>query len=406
MLALSFVAGCASVPTGTPRSVDLHAGAKALSRDNLSFNAQVLSNASQVESSFAANLESAPEPVTRLESAYTQQLGEDRLRIGDSVSSVGMWGSAVRFAGMQFGSRTIDRADVIAAAPLANSGLAVLPTVADALFASVGGPAVAFTNNNLSSTRGKWDPLKLTVKDVFGRSTAVDGPIIPRTRLAASGCDAFSVGIGRARRDFAIRSNEYGPLFANTTVSCGGPLGFTIESHGEYLQDEVAALGIGFARPVGPLGTVSVAFASSRAEQGSGWLARAGFEHRNSLFNIMLRSRLQSRAFREVGSLLLSDPIMERGLASIGMNVGEAANLSLAYATQLTWARERSNLLALKQSVSLGRGSLSMSAGHSFADDLDSSLFIHYNRPLGSVRVPRDVLQEVEVEAMLLPASP
>ena len=193
------------------------------------------------------------------------------------------------------------------------------------------------------------------------------------------------MGVGRVRRDYAITSNDYGPMFANTTVTCGAPLGFTVEGHGEYLADEVAALGLGVARRVGPIGTASLAFASSQADIGTGWLARVGFEHQNSLFNVMLRSRMQSREFREVGSITLADPIMERRLASVGVNSTEGSKLSLAYATQTTWARERSNVLALKQSVSVGRGSLSMSAGHSLADNFGSSLFISYKRPLGDV---------------------
>lgn len=198
------------------------------------------------------------------------------------------------------------------------------------------------------------------------------------------------------RRDYAITSNEYGPAFANTTVTCGAPLGFTIEGHGEYLADEVTALGLGVARRVGPLGTASFAYASSRAADGTGWLARFGFEHQNEVFSIAVRSRMQSREFREVGSVALSDPIMQRELASVGVNVAEGANLSLAYATQTTWARERMNLIALQQSMSVGRGSLSMSAGHSLEDNFGSSVFISYKRPLGFIRTTRSVIQEFD----------
>ena len=192
------------------------------------------------------------------------------------------------------------------------------------------------------------------------------------------------MGFGKVRRDYALLSNEYGPLFANTTVACAVPLGFTVEGHGEYLDDDVTALGVGLARQVGPIGTASVAFASSRTVAGdSGWLARFGFEHNNSLFNVALRSQLQSREFRDIGAVALEDPIMQRDLASIGLNVTDRANLALAYATQTTWERVRIDVIALKQSVSVGRGALSMSAGHSFEENFGSSVFISYKRPLG-----------------------
>ncbi len=74
---------------------------------------------------------------------------------------------------------------------------------------------------------------------------------------------------------------------------------------------------------------------------------------------------------------------MQRDLASVGLNVTDRTNLALAYATQTTWDRVRIDVIALKQSVSVGRGALSMSAGHSFEENFGSSVFISYKRPLG-----------------------
>jgi outer membrane usher protein FimD/PapC len=87
---------------------------------------------------------------------------------------------------------------------------------------------------------------------------------------------------------------------------------------------------------------------------------------------------------------------MQRDLASVGVNVTEAANLSVAYATQTTWAQERTNLIAIQQSLSLGSGSLSMSAGHSLEDNFGSSVFISYKRPLGFTRPKRSTIQEFD----------
>lgn len=395
---------CASAPANRPVAVN----AGTLTPEYSSFNARVLSDAVAVDHTFVASLDPEMEPLTRLQSSYTHSIGGDdeNLRLGDTVSSAGMWGSSVRYGGMQFGTRSggeAARADVIASTQLATSGLAVLPTVADALFASVGDPGTSLSQQNLAidrSLRGGSDAWDLVARDSLGRSESIDAPIIANTSLAQAGCSDFSMGIGKVRRDYAITSNEYGPLFANTTVTCGAPLGFTVEGHGEYLADEVAALGLGVARQVGVLGTASVAFASSRAEAGAGWLARVGFEHQNSIFNIMLRSRIQSREFREIGSISLEDPIMQRDLASVGVNIAEGSNLSLAYATQTTWTRERMNLIALKQSMSLGRGSLSMSAGHSLEDNFGSSLFISYKRPLGTKRRMRSVIEEFDLELL------
>ena len=65
--------------------------------------------------------------LTRLQSSFTQELGEEEsLRVGDAVSSIGMWGTSVRYGGMQFGTRSDTRDDVIASGQLATSGMAVL----------------------------------------------------------------------------------------------------------------------------------------------------------------------------------------------------------------------------------------------------------------------------------------
>lgn len=348
-----------------------------------SFNARVVSDAGNVEHSFAASLDPNVETLTRLQSAYTQQVGDDsaqRVLVGDTISTSGMWGSSVRYGGMQFGTRISPRADLLVNPELGTSGLAVLPTAEESMFASLGARSTTLAEPDVAT---------------------IAAPTIASTRLVAAGCSDFSVGVGKVRRDYALVSNEYGPLFANTTVACAVPLGFTVEGHGEYLDDDVTALGVGLAREVGPLGTASAAFASSRTVTGSsGWLARLGFEHSNSLFNVALRSQMQSREFREIGAVTLADPIMQRDLASVGVNVTDRTNLSLAYATQTTWERVRVDVIALKQSVSVGRGALSMSAGHSFAENFGSSLFISYKRPLGLRTPARSPIREFDLDTI------
>jgi outer membrane usher protein len=373
------LSACAAAPPVERETVKVRADA--LTPDYSSFNARVLSDAGNVEHSFTASLDPDAEPLTRLQSAYSLQVGDDggeRIRLGDTVSTSGMWGSTVRYGGMQFGTRTGARADVIDNPQLATAGLAVLPTVEDTMFTSLEARTTTLTDQDVAS---------------------IAATSVAATRLVNDGCSDFSVGIGKVRRDYALLSNEYGPLFANTTVACAAPLGFTVEGHGEYLDEEVAALGVGLARQVGPLGTASVALASSRAVDGrEGWLARFGFEHSSSLINVAVRSQLQSREFRDIGGVVLADPVMQRDLASVGVNVTDGANLALAYATQTTWDRVRVDVIALRQSVRVGRGSLSMSAGHSFAENFGSSLFISYQRPLGLQTPSRSPIREFDLE--------
>ncbi len=108
------LSACVAAPSVEPETVAVKASK--LTPEYSSFNARVLSDAGNVEHSFSASLDRNVEPLTRLESAYTQQIGADsaqRIRVGDTISTAGMWGSSVRYGGMQFGTRTSPRADVI-----------------------------------------------------------------------------------------------------------------------------------------------------------------------------------------------------------------------------------------------------------------------------------------------------
>ena len=395
---------CATHVVERPEEVKVKADT--FSPEYSSINARVLNEASQVDYSFAASLDPRAENLTRLESRYTQNVSDtEQLRVGDTISSSGMWGNAVRYGGMQFGTSATTRSDIITSARLASSGVAVLPTVADAWLSTVNNTSTLVSQQNLSVKGVKVsgpNALSFTAKDSLGRADSITAPMIASVPLAAQdGCSDFSVGLGKVRRDFAVASNDYGPAFANTTVTCGGPLGFTVEGHGEYLADEVTALGLGVARRFGTLGTASVAFASSRADIGAGWLARFGFEHQNSLFNFAVRSRIQSREFREIGNVASNDPIMERNLASVGLNLGESSKLAVAYAVQTTWERDRTNLIALSQSTRIGRGSVSMTAGHSLAENIGSSVFISYQRPFSFFgRTRRSGVDEVTLDLL------
>ena len=383
----SVLCACVSAPA-PPQDVALKTDLKR--PKNPSINARVLTDASVLDYSFAASIDPKQETLTRLQSSYTLKLSEDaeQVRVGDTVSSAGLWGSSVRYGGVQFGTRLKPNADVLQSERLATSGIAVLPTAADALFASIDGNRALWSKQSLSVSGAPkindQNALNLVARDSRGHSEALSAPLVAQARLVESGCSDFSLGLGKVRRDFAVTSNDYGPLFANTTIACAAPLGFTIEGHGEYLDEQVAALGFGLARRVGGIGTASLAVASSETEIGTGWLARVGFEHQSSLLNLAVRSRIQSREFREVGSVWVEDPIMRRNLASIGVNVGEGAALAVAYAAQTTWQRERVDMLSLNQKMNLGQGSIMMTAGHSLVEDIGSSVFLSYKRPFGT----------------------
>jgi outer membrane usher protein len=226
-------------------------------------------------------------------------------------------------------------------------------------------------------------------QDALGRTQVITQPLLTKTVLADPGCNGFSMGFGKVREDYALQSNGYGAVFANTTVRCGLSPKLTLETHGEYLEGQTAAWGFDVASKVGTLGLASAALASSRGEGESGWLAKMGFEHSNSLFDVALRTRLQSRGFREAASQATTDPVVQQTLASLGVKLSDANSLAVAYAAQTTAVGERADVLAVSQSMYMGAyGSLSMTAGHSVAQGQDSSVYLFYSRPFGAMPSP------------------
>ena len=226
-------------------------------RGDSSFNASVIDHASELSWSFATSNHPGVQSVTRLESSWSRTLDEDseqRLRLGDTVSSPGSWGSAIRYGGVQFGTPDA-RTDVIASRRLATPGISALPSTADAIFSSARGSSSLLRAERWStggSTRlVAANTVSFIAQDALGRTQVITQPLLAKTVLADAGCSGFSVGFGKVREDYALQSNEYGPVFANTTVRCGLSRKLTVETHGEYLEGETAAWGLDLTRKIG-----------------------------------------------------------------------------------------------------------------------------------------------------------
>jgi outer membrane usher protein len=349
-----------------------------------SFNAAMPAAGGKLESHGIASYSATTQDLLRLESTWTRELEDTRvLRIGDAVSNPGAWGSAVRFAGVQFGTRFNQRSDLLQADRLPLSGVAILPSTLDAVLAANGASAQrsialakapAITSNN---------GLSIAARDAMGHTTTFTGPLLAKQEAAAVGCQNFSVAIGRARQDYALVSDNYGPLFANSTMQCGTDSGWGIEAHGEYLQGSATIAGLNVVRPIKGLGNASVAFVTSDNDKGNGWLVRAGLQHSNSIFDISLRALLQSPAFRELGDTMTLDPVEQRVVASVGAKISDNSTLAFAYANQTTFSLERTDIMAVSQTFNFNRkGTIAVAANRAVNDDAKSSLNLSYSRAI------------------------
>jgi outer membrane usher protein len=361
-----------------------------LSKTVSTLDAEVRMPAGELATTAIASLRNPQAPLVRLESAWKVDLGGERfLRLGDTISNPGAWGSAVRYGGLQLGTPHALRDDLVHAPRLALSGLAVLPSSADLLFGSLRLPHTALSRRGLTLQR---QPLvggsgvSVLARDASGRSATVGSRLLATPRGAAPGCRAFTLGLGRAREDYGMEGDRYGALFANTTVACGLPAGFAVEAHGEYLAGEAGLAGLHLSRRLGGVGAASVAVAASDALAGNGWAVQMGLAHEHERFDFALQARLQSEAYRELGA---ADPdstdaaIAQRMLASIARRFGSRGTLALAYAMQRTHDADRADIVGLSQSYAFSRRSrLSFAANQAIDDDRRSSVNLSWSREM------------------------
>lgn len=354
------------------------------------FDATIPTSSGRFATSGIAGDMDAADDFLRLESSWTVEREDapHRLRVGDTVSNPGAWGSAVRFAGVQFGTRFDLRADLLHTSRLPLAGIAIVPSALDAVLAANGAldesllqrfgpfsgrPSVASANS-----------LMFAAQDAVGRQTTFTKPLLAKHQSAQPGCEQFSIGVGRAREDYALVSDRYGPLFANSTVVCGTESGFTIEAHGEYLEDHAGIAGLNVLRAIPLLGSASVAVAASENAMGSGWLVLAGLEHSTQFLQMNVRARLQSPKFRELGSATAPDAVEQRWLATLGAKLGDSGSLAVAYASQKTFALRRTDIVTMTQSIELGRkGTISVVANRTVNDDeTDAAVKVSYSLAL------------------------
>ena len=132
------------------------------------------------------------------------------LLVGDTVSTPGWWGRAVRFGGVQYGTNFALQPGFVTYPLMAVSGLATVPSTADILINNVrvaeqAVPAGPFTISNLPTMTGAGE-LNMVVRDAFGQQQVVTQPFYIAQQLLRPGLTEFSV---RRRRGTAqLRTRE------------------------------------------------------------------------------------------------------------------------------------------------------------------------------------------------------
>lgn len=292
---------------------------------------------------------------------------------GDIISGGLSWTRPTRLGGIQIRRNFSLRPDLVTMPLPELSGSAAVPSTVDvyvdnAQRASRSVPSGPFSITNLPIVTGA-GTARLVVRDALGRETVSETPFYASSDLLAKGLADFSAEIGFARRYYGVESNNYDERpIGSATVRYGLTNNFTLEAHAEGAENFYNA-GAGSVFSIGPFGIGSVAAASSRFGDETGYQVAASLEA--SLWNIKFFARTQ-RTFGDFNDIAsVTADIAKFGLPSTIYNAKpprsldqasislppmfENLNLNFSYAQLETANFDTSRIVSMTATKSIGQ---------------------------------------------------
>jgi outer membrane usher protein len=243
----------------------------------------------------------------RLETSFIRNFPEDRrtLRVGDSVTRLGMLGRQAYFGGLQFGSNYVLNPGFVTQPQPVISGLSSAPStvelyVNDVLRQVSSVPTGPFALENLPVLSGNGEA-RLVVRDLLGRETVIRQSFFTNPKLLASGLNDWSLAAGRLRRNLGTTDSSYATSFGSAIWRRGWDDQLTLEGQAELTSAlRRASLGLVSALPWQVLGQAAVS-ASRSSDGGSGRQWLLGFEKSGPSASASLQAQGASERFRQLG---------------------------------------------------------------------------------------------------------
>ena len=312
----------------------------------------------------------------RLDSTWTRDFpGEARtLVIGDAVGTNGIWGRAVRYGGIRYGTNFATTPGLVTMPLPSLRGESALPTTAElyidgVLRQSTGLSPGPFRLDNLPVVSGQGE-VQLVVRDLLGREQVITQAYYASSLLLRSGLTDDSYEVGAERSHFGTRSNDYGRLFAVAQFRKGFSDNVTGEARLELLRDQQTA-GLGGAVALENVGVVTGAVALSHGPHGQGRLASIGFERQVRRYvSFGLRSQWTSEDFTQLGLESRQRAPLRVTSGNIGMAAAGYGSLGIGYARQDYRDHLHKEVASASYGISIARStSLIVSAFRSLAGD-------------------------------------
>ena len=330
----------------------------------------------------------------RLDSTFTHDFTGrlETLTLGDAISDPGSWGSAVRFAGIHWGTNFGIRPDLITTPLLTAGGTAVVPSTVDVLVngqrvSSQQVPAGPFIIDRLPVVTGAGD-VRLIVRNALGQEQTITEPFYSGPSLLAAGLSQYAVDVGVARENYTLTSFDYGGAVASASYRRGLTDWLTLEGHGEMQSGDAHALGLDLASRAGSWGIASVTLAEGGAGQESGLLSGFSLEHRGARLSLLLSTLYATDGFHRIGDSAPGViPFKARNLAQLGVNLSHSGSLTVAWVGQTYRGSAAQNVTSVSYNTRIGAsGWLSLTGTRTSGAQPTNGVYLNYTMALAQRR--------------------
>lgn len=321
----------------------------------------------------------------RLDTTLSTSFPDDMLtlRVGDTTTASLPWSRSTRIAGIQL-SRNFALQPYRTTTPLpAFLGSATLPSQVELYINGMRQytgqvPAGPFQLKTVPTINGAGNA-QVVLTDAFGRATTLDFSLYDTQRLLEAGLSDWSVDLGMVRKNYGLRSFDYGSDPAATgTWRYGVSNSFTLEAHGETTKGLVKG-GVGGAWLLGQSGVLAGAVAQSSYGGQQGSLLNLGYSWRDNRFNFAVEGTRTRGEYRDVASLYGSAPPRGSGRASIGYATSDFGSFGLSYLYLRYPAQEATRMASVYWFRAIGKSaSMNVSLNQNLDNRRERSLFVGF----------------------------
>lgn len=328
----------------------------------------------------------------RLDTAWTRD-DPDRIRtfrIGDTTTPQSSWARSVRFGGLQLATNFATRPSLVTFPRPSFSGSSAVPTALDLyvngnLRSRENLPDGTFRIDDIPVVTGAGE-IEVVTRDLLGREQVITQDFYTSEQLLRPGLSEYALNAGFLRKNFALKSNDYGDPYASAMLRRGISADLTLDGRLET-TDEVVVAGVGGAFIISTLGTMSASLAYSAGDD-DGVLWRIGHEYRGRKYRFNGQVQGTGNGFTQPGLEVESGLPRIQALLSSGVNLGAFGSFGMGFVTESFHGDDQDRtVFSLNYGRTLPRRiAFAFSASYVEQDGSDIQASVRFHKPIGSRR--------------------